>query len=203
MNLYRLHSSMTRSRQRGAVLMIGMVMMLLVMMIAVSLVRLSMRHTQVVNNEQVRTEATTAANYALDTVINQSYAAGNWSKYSGSTGATVNVNLGISQATDSADGTGAVKVQVSNLTQKRCRKLQNRELMNADGTISDSNKTCIASSGNSPLSIGTSSGGDPSACSNILWEMQAQVDTTNSPEMLNASTPITQGVEQISGTDCT
>lgn len=202
MSAARFNNSMNRTRQRGAVLMIGMVMMLLVMMIAVSLVRLSMRHTQVVNNEQVRTEATTATNYALDTVINQSYADGNWSQYTGSTGADVNVNLGLSQATDAADGTGAVKVKVHDLTQKRCRKLQNRELMNADGTISAANKTCITNSGGSPLMIGSSSGGDPSACSNILWEMQAQVDSANSPEMLNASTPVVQGVEQISGTDC-
>ena len=42
-----------RSDQAGAVLLIGMVMLLMVSLIAVSVIRLSTRHTQVVSNEQV------------------------------------------------------------------------------------------------------------------------------------------------------
>jgi hypothetical protein len=201
MNIMTVQSSSWRGCQRGAVLMIGMVMMLMVTLIAVGLIRLSMRHTQVVNNEQVRTEAVTAAHYALDQVMNQSYDAGNWTQYSG-VGTNVNVNLGISQTADAADGTGAIAVKVSKLANKRCRQLQNRELFESDGTITAANRTCIRANTNSGLTIGTSNGGDPSVCSDILWEMQAEVDTASAPQMLNASTPVVQGVEMLVGGDC-
>lgn len=189
-----------RTAQRGAVLMIGMVMMLMLTLVAIGLIRLSMRHTQVVNNEQVRAEAVTAANYALDNVLNKDYDSGNWSQYAGNTGATVNVNLGLSQADDASAPT--VKVKVSHLTQRRCRKLLNRELFEPDGTLSSSNRTCISGGGSGGLFIGGGTGGGESHCSTVLWEMQAEVDTTATPEMLNATTPVVQGVEQKAAVDC-
>lgn len=189
-----------RDSQRGAVLMIGMVMMLMLTLVAIGLIRLSMRHTQVVNNEQVRTEAVTAANYALDTVLNKDYDSGNWAQYSGTTGATVTVNLGLSQAADASAPT--IKVKVSQLTQRRCRKLLNRELFEADGSLTTSNRTCVSGGGSGGLFIGGATGGNESHCSTALWEMQAEVDTTASPEMLNATAPVVQGVEQKTSVDC-
>jgi hypothetical protein len=189
-----------QAAQRGAVLMIGMVMMLMLTLVAIGLIRLSMRHTQVVNNEQVRTEAVTAANFALDTVLNKDYDAGNWPQYAGNTGATVSVNLGLSQAADASAPT--VSVKVSHLTQRRCRKLLNRELFEPDGTLSASNRTCISGGGSGGLFIGGGTGGRDSNCSTVLWEMQAEVDTAATPAMLNATTPVVQGVEQKSAVDC-
>ena len=187
------------ARQRGAVLMVGMVMVLMITLIALSVIRLTARHTQVVNNEQVRTEATAAANFGLDTVLNQSFATGNWAQYSGSAGANINVNLGIRQSADANDGTGAVPVKVNNLVSKRCRRIMNSELFSSDGSITVKNKQCIYTP-QTNLSIGTASTG--SACSTVLYEMQAGVDTANAADMLGASTPVIQGVDVLIGGGC-
>src|SRR6266436_4303276 len=87
-----------RGTQSGVVLMIAMVLVLMLTLVAVGVVRLSTRHTQVVSNEQVRTEATSAANYALDMVINEP--AKTWTDLKTSTGRVLNVNLGTQQASD-------------------------------------------------------------------------------------------------------
>lgn len=57
-------------RQRGAMLIVGLIMLLLVTLIVVAAIRMSTVHVQVVGNEQFRTEAGAAAHYALDLVIN-------------------------------------------------------------------------------------------------------------------------------------
>jgi len=192
------HLPCTASRQRGAVLLIGMVMLLMITLIAVGLIRMSTRHTQVVNNEQVRTEALTAANFALDQVMNQSYVDGDWPKYAGA-GQTVNVNIGLTQMADSADGTtGTVAVSVSKLTTKRCRKVSTQEIMQTV-TTQPQNRACIFTSGNPPLSIGGAAAGSTSLCSDVLYEMQA---LPNDPQLLSTSEPVTQGVEVLIGDDC-
>ena len=179
-------------RQGGAVLLIGMIMLLMITLIAVSLIRMSTRHTQVVNNEQLRTEAVSAANYALDTVLNQAYVSATWNAYK-LAGTTVKVNLGVTQAADSADGTGAMSVTVSNLNCKRGRVLKNSELFDSSGQITDDfDKTCIVSGGGSGLLIGGSGSADKSLCGTVLWDLQAQA---NDAALLSASVPVVQGVE--------
>ena len=182
-----------RRSQRGAVLLIGMIMLLMITLIAISLIRMSTRHTQVVNNEQLRTEAVSAANYALDTVLNQAYSTATWNAYKGAAGSTVKVNLGVTQAADSADGTGAMSVTVSNLNCKRGRVLKNSELFGSSGQITDDDdKTCIVSGGGSGLLIGGTSNADKSLCGTVLWDLQAQA---NDAALLAASVPVIQGVE--------
>jgi Tfp pilus assembly protein PilX len=186
------------SRQRGAVLMIGMVMLLMIMLIAVGLVRMSTRHTQIVNNEQVRAEAAAAANFALDQVLNQSYVDGNWTQYAGA-GQAVNVNIGLTQMADSADGTtGTVAVTVSKLTSKRCRKVSTQEILQTIAA-QPQNKACIYTPGNPPLSIGGTAAGSTSLCSDVLYEVEARA---NDPQLLSTSEPVTQGVEVLIGDDC-
>lgn len=193
---------LVRHRQTGAVLLIGMIMLLMVTVAAIAVARLSMRHTQVVHNEQARTEALSAANYALDTVVNQSFDAGQWSRFSGDDGATVDVPLSAFDAGDASNAAGRVAVRISRLSQKRCRKVQNRELFEADGSISEAHRSCVRSNGNSNLSIGSAAGGDPSACSNMLWDMQAEIDTTSRSALLDANVPVVQGVEQMTAENC-
>jgi hypothetical protein len=176
-------------RQTGAVLMVGMVMMIMLTLIALAVIRLSTRHTQVVNNEQLRSEATAAANYALDQVLNVPATA--WTGFAGG-GQTQYVNLGVTQTADSA--ATSVKVTVKNLTCKRGRVIKNSELIDpATSTVKDPlDKPCIYVPPPGGLTLVPSATGGDSLCASVLWELQAQADD---PQLLAASVPLTQGVE--------
>lgn len=188
-----------RSAQSGAVLMIGMVMLLMVSLIAVSVIRLSTRHTQVVSNEQVRSEAVAAANYALDTVLNQPYTT--WDPYK-ATGATTSVNLGTSKTSDTAaaSNAGLMNVTVANLTCKRARVIKNSELLqkNSAGVyyVSATDTSCFGAGGSTGLTIvdpsKAGSPSDDSLCATVLYDLQAQA---NDPKLLNAAPVVQQGVE--------
>lgn len=194
-------TSVCRARrvQSGAVLMIGMVMLLMVSLVAVSVIRLSTRHTQIVSNEQVRTEAVAAANYALDTVLNQPYTT--WDPYKAA-GTTTSVNLGTSKMDDSAaDSTkGSMKVTVRNLECKRARVLKNSELLKKDPAgiyyVAATDASCFGGGGSTGLTIvdpsKVGSPSDDSLCATVLYDMQAQA---NDPKLLNAAPVVQQGVE--------
>ena len=189
-----------RRAESGAVLMIGMVMLLMVSLIAVGVIRLSTRHTQVVNNEQVRTEAVAAANYALDTVLNQPRT--NWDPYKSATGAAVNVNLGTSNADDSTAGStsGTMTVTVDKLACKRARVIKNAELIkkNADDVtyVAASDAACFGGGGGGgPTIVDVAKVGSPtddSLCATVLYEMQAKA---NDAKLLGAAPVVQQGVE--------
>jgi len=73
-----------RSRERGAVLFIGLVMLIIMTLLAVSGIRMSTSNLKVVGNMQVQTEAITAAQQGIDNVmasVNSFYTpvAGNYS----------------------------------------------------------------------------------------------------------------------------
>jgi Tfp pilus assembly protein PilX len=179
------------------VLMIGMVMLLMVSLIAISVIRLSTRHTQIVGNEQVRTEAVAAANYALDTVMNQPYTS--WDpSYKTATGSTTSVNLGTSKTEDST--AVSMNVAIKNLECKRARVIKSAELVqrNASGTfyVASTDASCFGGGGSPGLTIvDTSASGSPndnSLCATVLYDMQAQA---NDPKLLSAAPLVQQGVE--------
>jgi Tfp pilus assembly protein PilX len=183
--------------QSGAVLMIGMVMLLMVSLIAISVIRLSTRHTQIVGNEQVRTEAVAAANYALDTVMNQPYTS--WDPaYRTATGAPTSVNLGTSKTADST--AVSMNVAVKNLECKRARVIKSAELVqrNPAGTfyVAATDASCFGGGGSPGLTIvdtsASSSPSDNSLCATVLYDMQAQADD---PKLLSAAPVVQQGVE--------
>jgi len=183
--------------QSGAVLMIGMVMLLMISLIAVSVIRLSTRHTQIVGNEQVRTEAVAAANYALDTVMNQPYTS--WDpSYRTAAGSTTSVNLGTSKTADST--AVSMNVAVKNLECKRARVIKSAELVqrNSAGTyyVAPTDTSCFGGGGSPGLTIvdtsATGSPSDNSLCATVLYDMQAQA---NDPKLLNAAPLVQQGVE--------
>jgi Tfp pilus assembly protein PilX len=189
-----------RAAQSGAVLMIGMVMLLMVTLVAVGVIRLSTRHTQVVNNEQVRTEATAAANYALDMLIlNEPLTT--WSGYAGTTGTTTFVNLGTTQTADTT--AASVSVKVSDLRCKRGRVIKNSELIRTSGSgatavkyVAAADSSCFGSGANQnptiydPSAMGAPT--DDSLCATVLYEVQAQ---TTDAKLLNAKATVVQGVE--------
>ncbi len=174
------------SAQRGATLLVGIVMLVMITLVAISVIRLTMRHTQVVNNEQLRTEAAAAANFALDFVLNTPLS--EWTGYVGSAGKTEYINLGTTQLADTQDTSIAVKV--SSLECKRGHVLLNKELADSNGVVTDeANQSCIFSS-NGLLKFGNSS--NDSLCIDVLWEMHAQADDK---KLLAATRIVTQGVE--------
>ena len=190
----------SRCGQRGATLLVGMVMLLMVMLIAVGVIRLSMRHTQVVGNEQVRSEAASAANYALDLVLNSP--ADTWDVYRNG-GAVLPVNLGLSA---SADGTAmAIDVRVSDLHCVRSRVLKNGELIKTTGAgvsyVSTNDSSCFGGGGTpltivDPTALGASN--DDSLCADVLYQVEA---AANDAQLLSASVAVRQGVAVRRGVD--
>ena len=191
--------NISRATQSGAVLLIGMIMLLMLMLIAIGVIRLSMSHTQIINNEQVRSESATAANYALDMVLNAP--ASTWDKYKDA-GKQEYVNLGTSLAADSAEV--SIAVTVNKLSCKRSRIIKTAELIKKTGSVyyvSADDSSCFGGGG-SPLTIT-----DPTAlgatnadsvCANVLYEVQA---TASDPKLLGATATVVQGVEVRRGVD--
>lgn len=196
------------ARQRGAVLMVGLVLLLMLTLVAVGVVRLSMRHTQIVNNEQVRTEATAAAHYALDAVLNSPSTT--WGVFAGNTGSTVFANLGTTQSADTE--AASIPVNVKNLECRRGRLMKNSEFIKTRTSgghlvkyVEAADASCIKPAGGAGGGTGGGGGGivivddsapgvagDDSLCGTVLWEMQAQ---TTDPRLLASNTTVTQGVE--------
>ena len=189
----KLRSRSRGAHQRGAVLMIGMVMLVMLMLIAVGVIRLSTRHTVVVNNEQLHSEATAASNYALDMVLNQP--AKDWSIYEGA-GKTELVNLGI-VTTQNLDG-NSVQVHVQNMGCKRARVLKNGELIKSSGTykyVDAADASCFGGGGTPLTIVDTTTLGSPtddSLCANVLYDVQAEA---TDPKLLDAKVTSVQGVE--------
>lgn len=186
-----------RSAQGGAVLLIGMVMLMMLTLMALGVIRLSMSHTQIVNNEQVRTEATAAANYALDMMILNTPAS-DWEPDD----EDVYINLGTTSDVDTV--ASSIKVTVKKPTCIRQRVIQNSELVKLkDGAfyVPDADSTCFGSGG-SPLTIvdpallGVAKG--DSLCATVLYEVQA---AANDAKLLNATATVIQGVEVRRGID--
>ena len=186
--------------QRGN-LLVGMIMLLLITLITVMVYRLSTIHTQVVNNEQLRTEGVSAANYALDIMLNSEVST--WDDNFAGTGREVAVNLGnIDQGTDNA--TTSMAVRVANLACKRSRIIKNAELIKESGGIqyvTTEDSVCFGG-GATPLTIvdiaAAGSPTDNSLCANILYEVDA---TVADPKLLQANLQVRQGVEVRRGVD--
>ena len=183
-------------RQRGVVLLIGMVLLMVLTLIAVAVIRLSTRHTQVANNDQVRTEATAAANYALDMVLNEP--ATTWNDLKTPTGRVAQVNLGTEKTVDGA--ATSVSVTVKNMTCKRARVIKNAELVKQSSTgvsyVAAADTSCFGGATNTGLTIvDPTAAGSPagdSYCGNVLYDVEANAADA---KLLNATAKVVQGVE--------
>jgi hypothetical protein len=113
------------------VLMIGMVMLLMLTLVAVGVIRMAGRHSQVVDNAQVRSEASAAGHYALDLVLNEP--ATTWDDLKTPAGRNLAVNLGTLGSSDSR--ANSVNVVVANMNCKRARIIKNVELVKRSGGV--------------------------------------------------------------------
>jgi Tfp pilus assembly protein PilX len=180
-------------RQRGAVLIVGLIMLLLVTLIVVAAIRMSTVHVQVVGNEQFRTEAGAAAHYALDLVINnENFVDANLSAN------PVSVNV-------SDDGQSGA-VLTASYTDPECtryRYIKKRELVerieSGGGytyTVRPRDVACITGQSTTGITIVSEpSVGNPddnSLCVTTLWDVAA---TVNDPNNTGASVTMNQGIE--------
>jgi Tfp pilus assembly protein PilX len=184
-----------RRRQSGMVLMIGMVMLLMLTLVAVGVIRMAGRHSQVVDNAQVRSEASAAGHYALDLVLNEP--ATTWDDLKTARGRTFAVNLGTQHSDDSS--ANSVNVVVRNMSCKRARMIKNAELVKQrDGVsyVDPADVSCFGGVSNTgltivdPEAIGTPTG--DSYCGTVLFDVQAQAADA---KLLEATANVVQGVE--------
>ena len=185
----------TPATQSGVVLVVGMVLLLMLTLMVTAVIRLSSRHTLVANNDQVRTEATAAANYALDMVLNEP--ATTWGDLKGATGRVALVNLGLENAADSAEV--SIGVTLKNMTCKRARVIKNSELVKRSGGLNyvpTSDASCFGGSSSTgltivdPSAVGSASG--DSNCGTVLYEFEAYAADA---QLLGAAAKVVQGVE--------
>jgi flagellar basal body-associated protein FliL len=184
-----------QERERGSVLLTAMVVLLMLTLVAVGVVRLSSRHTQIVNNEQVRSEAAAAANYALDMVINEP--ATTWNDLKTATGRVMQVNLGFQSTAEAAQN--AINVTVKNMACRRARLIKNAELVKESGGatyVEPGDASCFGGSSSTGLTIidptaaGVATGN--SNCATVLYEVEANAGDT---KLLDATARVVQGVE--------
>lgn len=181
--------------QRGAVLVVGLIMLLLITLIAAAAVRMSTTHVQVVGNEQFKTEATMAANYALDLVLNDK----NFTDAKLST-QPVQVALAGAAGTDAP-----VKSLTATYTDPECQRyrfIKKQELVkkvaNQSGgytyTVAPSDAACIAGMPSTGITIVNPSAGsldDNSLCVTTLWDVAATVED----DATGAAVTLHQGIE--------
>ena len=185
----------SRHRQSGMVLVVGMVMLLMLTLVAIGVIRMAGRHSQVVDNAQVRSEASAAGHYALDLVLNEP--ATTWDDLKTANGRNVAVNLGtLGSAENRAN---SVNVAVANMACKRARVIKNIELVKHSGGVSyidPADASCFGGGSNTgltivdPDAIGSPTG--DSNCGNVLFEVEARVADS---KLLDATARVVQGVE--------
>jgi len=177
------------------VLVVGMVMLLMLTLVAIGVIRMAGRHSQVVDNAQVRSEASAAGHYALDLVLNEP--ATTWDDLKTANGRNVAVNLGtLGSAENRAN---SVNVAVANMACKRARVIKNIELVKHSGGISyidPADASCFGGGSNTGLTIvDPDAVGSPtgdSNCGNVLFEVEARVADS---KLLDATARVVQGVE--------
>jgi Tfp pilus assembly protein PilX len=195
----RQHRHSAPHRQRGVTLVIGLLMLLVITLIAANIFQLSTLHTRIVNNDQLRTEASSAAHSALDIFLSTEVTT--WRSFEA--GERVHVNLG-NLAGVEAGSTESVAVVLEALHCKRSRTIKNAELVQGPAGaqyVAEADSHCFGGGGTPLTIVDTSAAGtsnDDSLCASVLYEVVARTDD---PKLLQAQASITQGVEVRRGLD--
>lgn len=182
-----------RAQARGAVLIVGMIMLLLVTLIVVAAIRMSTVHVQVVGNEQFRAEASAAAHYALDLVINnEDFVDADLSA------APVSVNVG-----GEGDSGTVLTATYSDPECTRYRYIKKQELVQRvevggayTYTVRPRDVACITGQSTTGITIVSEPSvgnlDDNSLCVTTLWDISATVED---PDGTGASVTMNQGIE--------
>lgn len=187
----------SRPGQRGAVLFVGLIMLILITLIAVSAIRLANTNLLVVGNEQFQREAENAANYHLDLALNSD----NFTMRNVDRSAPLPAFSG---ATERPETNYSVTIRPP--VCKRYRYLKKGELTTetrkTDETtgkeiievqIQPGNLACFGSSSGTAITMVLTEAqlNENSLCATSLWEMTANVELPGT----GAKTQVMQGVE--------
>lgn len=172
-------------RQRGTVLLVGLVMLVLITLLAVAAAKLVSTNLQVASNEQAVTEAESVANYELDVRLNST-------EFIGAAAATVEMPAP-SATVVGADNAGNYSVSMNAPTCIRYRYLKKSELVNTTtNAVLPENLSCFGgSSGSGVTIVAATAMNDNSLCATSLWEMSA----TASSDATGVQVAMNQGVE--------
>lgn len=174
--------TLSRRRQQGATLIVGLIMLILMTLIALSAIRLSNTNLRIVGNEQFRNEAQAAAEYALDTAANSA-------TFASANTTTTTVSVGLADYT----------VTVNKPDCKRYRTIPKAELVTSSSgipVIAEGDVPCFTGSSSSPLTIVNASalGGSAgeSLCAGTLWEVQSTAIPTDAT---GTTVAVSEGIE--------
>lgn len=168
------------ARQRGATLVVALIFLVLMSLFAVNAFMGSSTNLRVVGNMQVRQEAISAAQNALESTISSTTFA-----LAPATAASTPLNIDI-------DGNGSTDYQVRLTPQPSCYRVMPIKNNQLDPTV-PADRECITSSLVRNPGIDTSAAtisSDDSLCSNTEWNLRAQVTDTRT----GAAVAVNQGV---------
>lgn len=179
--------------QRGAVLFVGLIMLILITLIAVSAIRMAKTNMLIAGNEQFQMEAESAANYHLDQALNTE-------KFTDTQlledPNTLPAFAEGSAASDSQKYTVTINDPANVETKTKCKRyryLKKSELVVAGNVVPMGNIACFGGTGGSGITmvVDAASLNDNSLCATSLWEMTAEVEVTDT----GAKAQVVQGVE--------
>lgn len=178
--------TMTRKRQSGATLVIGMIMLVLMTLFAVTSFTLGRGEYQIISNMQFRSEAESAAQMALEQVVSKLNFASNPANVFPSPCAGANTFCVDSTGDGVSDVTVSIKSR-ADPTKPTCivaRMIKNSAL----DLSNESDLGCVAGASQSFGVAGATTG--DSLCADSVWDVQAEaVDS-----LTNAKAVITEGL---------
>jgi Tfp pilus assembly protein PilX len=168
------------SRQRGATLVVGMIMLILISLLAVASFRLGKSDLQIVGNMQQRKQALSAAQQTIEQVISST-------QFTAAPGNAVfnpcNTTQNLACVDVNGDGVADVNVGILVL----CNAIQ--PILNSALNFSNPNDTgCLVGSAQDTGVAGATNGN--SMCSSSVWDVQA----TAIDQVTSAQYVIDQGV---------
>ncbi len=167
------------ARQKGATLVVSLIMLMLISLLAVSSFRLGKSDLQIVGNMQQRKQALSAAQQIIEQVISTT-------QFTATPTNVIQVPCnGLNTACVDVNGDGVPDVQVSILV--LCSAIQ--PILNSSLDFTNPNDAgCLVGASQDVGVVGTASGN--SLCSNSVWDTQA----TAKDVITNAQYVIDQGV---------
>ena len=176
------------SVQRGATLVIGMIMLVLVTLFVLAAMNMSTLNLRIMGNEQVRNESIAAAQQAIEQVVSTDFS-------TNPLAVTVPVDV-------NGDGTSDYSVAVAAPTCLNNVPIKVSALrpFNPDGTINQNDFQCTIGGPSRSPGVAGAGGTGNSICSNSQWEVNATVTDATS----GTSIKVHQGVGKrvLTGTPC-
>ncbi len=167
----KLHS---RSTQRGATLVIGMVMLILVTLFVLAAINMSTTNLQVMGNEQTRNEAISATQQVIEQVSSRDFT----------------TNPVAVTATVDVAGNGSTGYAVA-VAAPKCLNSVPVKLTELDAT-NPNDVPCFGSAASSAPGVPSGAGSGNSFCSSTQWDISAT--TTDSTNNTGTSVTLHQGI---------